>query len=247
VAKAERQYTASSDWGTPNPRDPGAYPEPATTSMVQWAWEFLRRRDDYRRVWQKLVQPYVDGDRLNMAVAGRDNLDVLRRALQEGRPFHRRPPWDALRDEYKVFSNPVSATPHNCTLDPRLGLPPWFEGIGVSVVVADSSGIVPASKVVVELDLAVPDAPQVEGVLYALAAARRGARQPIVRMRVDKFPQYLRLLDFQEAGTSDDVIAEHLFPDASGEKLHDLIRKSFASARQWQNNHWRIALHPDAT
>lgn len=38
-------------WGIPNWRDPSAYPDPETTSIAQWKWEFLRRRLDYRLDW----------------------------------------------------------------------------------------------------------------------------------------------------------------------------------------------------
>ena len=101
----------------------------------------------------------------------------------------------------------------------------------------------------IEFDVTLPFDRQLEGAHYALRleAERREVRHSSVRLRVDKFPQYLRLLDFQEAGASDDVIGEHLFPGASGEKLRDRIRTNFDLARQWQDKHWHIALQSDAS
>jgi hypothetical protein len=53
LAKATSR-SATIDWGTPDPRDAAAYPSVAGTPPTHWAWEFLRRRDDYRRRWQQL-------------------------------------------------------------------------------------------------------------------------------------------------------------------------------------------------
>src|SRR5262245_23800995 len=48
------------NWGTPDPRDGAAYPAPDSTSPSQWAWELLRRRADYRKVWSEIVEPFCD-------------------------------------------------------------------------------------------------------------------------------------------------------------------------------------------
>lgn len=39
-------------WGIPDWRDASAYPDPENTSDLQWKWEFLRRREDYRKDWE---------------------------------------------------------------------------------------------------------------------------------------------------------------------------------------------------
>jgi hypothetical protein len=111
------------NWGTPDPRDSGAYP--STASMKQWAWEFLRRRVDYRRAWQERVQPFVVDGRFDLAAVSRNNLETFSGATFKS---PRRPPWEALRDDFKVYGDPVSCTLHNRTLDPRFEQPPWFAG-----------------------------------------------------------------------------------------------------------------------
>jgi hypothetical protein len=45
--------TIRAKWGIPDWRDGSAYPTPEKMSDRAWRWEFLRRRDDYRRDWEK--------------------------------------------------------------------------------------------------------------------------------------------------------------------------------------------------
>jgi len=48
-------------WGIPDWRDPSAYPDPETTSIAQWKWEFLRRSPDYRHDWLKhFISPFLE-------------------------------------------------------------------------------------------------------------------------------------------------------------------------------------------
>jgi hypothetical protein len=233
------------DWGTPDPRDPGAYPTPATTSMKRWAWEFLRRRDDYRRAWQDLVEPFIDGDqyRCSTPAVGRNSLDLA--TFESPR---RVPPWEALRADFKVYGDPVSskyARPYNRTLDPQLEQPPRFEGTGV-ITVQTYGRVAPDFMRLIAIDLTLPLEPQWENAKAALllAAADRGATQaPAGRPQVAKFPLYLRLLDFRAAGAPNKDIREHLFPEyAVDGALHALINESFKHAQRWQQDYWRIAL-----
>jgi hypothetical protein len=274
VIKAGRHYIASEDWGTPNPRDRDAYPD--TTSMVQWAWEFLRRRDDYRSAWEEHVQPFVDGDRFDLVAVRRNNLEAFNAwpGLQpESGVWDWTPPWERLR-YFHIYGHPVSSTPHNRTLNPRSSMPPGFEGLGVTTVEMQSTRVrlqwvphqngspqgvrpEPASTIVISYDLTMPIKPQLESaevtVLLAANAYRErgdgGARdvtQSTARLQAGKFRRYLRLLDFDAASASDSEIGSYLFPDASGEQLRVLIRDTDKLARRWQDDYWRIALHSDA-
>jgi hypothetical protein len=157
--------------------------------MTRWGWEFLRRRDDYRRAWQERVRPFVNGDHYDLAAVNRHNLDVLR-ACKEGRPLYLPPPWDALRDDFKVYGDPATRTPHNSKLDPRLAQPPWFQGLGVTTVVFSTRGHTPDSKVLIEYDLNLPIKPQLKNAAVALLlkAEACGVADPDGGMQVDKFP-----------------------------------------------------------
>lgn len=39
----------TAEWNVPDWRDTSAYPRPDDLGLVHWRWEFLRRRDDYRK------------------------------------------------------------------------------------------------------------------------------------------------------------------------------------------------------
>jgi len=41
----------------PNWMEEGAYPDSERTPVRHWAWEFLRRNVEYRKLWQKIVAP----------------------------------------------------------------------------------------------------------------------------------------------------------------------------------------------
>ncbi len=47
------------DW-LPDWTKPHQYPDPKTTSLRQWAWEFLRRNPEYQRLWDELIAPHFD-------------------------------------------------------------------------------------------------------------------------------------------------------------------------------------------
>lgn len=219
----------ATSWGTPDPRDASAYPS-RSASREQWAWEFLRRREDYRSRWIALVQPFLDSSNgFNHVAVRRHNAATLKRGVRWVAP------WDALRDEFKVSGNPtVDATRHNITLDPRRDLPPWFDGLGVTTV---HRWPTQPGKIQFEIDTTLPVEPQLEQVRQLLYRHRKRRG-----MQCDKFPRYLRLLDFDAAHTPDKEIGNHLFPGVSGEKLHDAIRKSSEAAHRHQTDYLLIAL-----
>jgi hypothetical protein len=103
-------------------------------------------------------------------------------------------------------------------------------------------------KILIEYDYSLPLEPQIEVTRLLLMERARelGSVKQRVKMQIDKFPRYLRLLDFQAAGASDKEIGRHLFPSAEGERLRNLIRDNLEQAQRWQRNYLPIALHPSA-
>src|SRR6516162_7727866 len=101
----------TSNWGTPDPRDASAYPKVDGTPLTQWAWEFLRRREDYRRRWQRLI-------------ANHGHKEIL--DAEKG-SYRWVSPTESLREEFKVCTWAA-----NCTLDPAVNRAPLFEGMSVS-------------------------------------------------------------------------------------------------------------------
>ena len=44
----------------PDWRDKDQYPDPSVTTLQQWAWQFLRRNSEYRRLWKEKIEPEYD-------------------------------------------------------------------------------------------------------------------------------------------------------------------------------------------
>jgi Proteobacterial transcriptional regulator-like domain len=243
MVKAMTEYSTA--WGTPDPRNPDAYPKATlTTSMPQWAWEFLRRRRDYRERWNALVHPFLDGGgNLDLAAVQRHNLDALTHAAKGGPRRRWAAPWDALREEFRVYSNNTS---NIGTLDPRLKQPPIFDGLSTTVVHIHAPAV-ELPQVLIAFDVTLPIEPQLESARRELL--RQAERQHLSpRMQIDKFPRYLRLLDFKEARTSNKEIGDYLFPNSVlGEPLRKSIRQNLKAAQHWQANYLSIALHSPTT
>jgi hypothetical protein len=281
MAKAASR-SAIDDWGVPDPRDAADYP-PATsaTSMVQWGWEFLRRRSDYRLCWEQKVSPFLNerGDGLDLAATERRCRELLTQAREASAKSENRgfawvsayipwltrwisypvaagstepiaeewvhtPPfsWELLHKKFRV-----SLSGGNGTLDPRCKAPPLFDGTFVSLV--SKTEHPDPNKVLLEVDLTLPISAQLARALPVLLeqqAEVKAAAGDDIRPRVDKFPEYLRMLDFDAINASDAEIGKHLFQNHSGDLLRDHCRKSLEAARRWQDRYLAIALYDPA-
>lgn len=238
MAKAP-PLSAIAEWGVPDPRDAAAYLPVAGTRPSQWAWQFLRRRDDYRRRWQQLNREHghhdvLDNDGTRRSVS-RTEADA---AITADKTVEWRSPQEVLRVEFRVYPSP-----ENQTLDLRESCAPFFGAIyqirSISEVELPQVGIL--------FDVSLPLPAQIEATrkLLTQLATEQPSQRP-KRPQVDKLPRYLRLLDFQAVGAPDSEIGKHLFPNAKGERLRDLIRDSFDQAQHWQRDYLLIALRPSA-
>jgi hypothetical protein len=234
--------SATLDWGTPDPRDADAYPKVALeTPMTQWAWEFLRRRQDYRTRWEKLVKPFIKADRTW-------DQETEDRLLEENFLLYVWP-IQSLGAEFGV-----RRSPGNHYLDPRTSHPPVFKGLTVETVhqLSEYDTIIRKIElptIIFVFDARLPADPQ-------FASAKEKFQQDAkewyqsrnlpppgkVRPHVGKFTRYLRLLDF--GSTPDNEIGSYLFPDKSGEALRDMISKNLDAARNWRENYLLIAHYP---
>jgi hypothetical protein len=229
MAKAAPPH-AISDWGTPDPREANAYPS-ESAPMVKWAWEFLRRSEDYRRRWERLTADY--GDKKISET-------------EKGRQIHWRSPTDVLRAEFRIC--PYTAPGMNNTLDPADSRPPLFEGAEILYEIEVQPEPIKPPGVLIEFDASLPIEPQLDNARRLLHARAKQlpSRPRDARLPIGKFRTYLRLLDFQDEGATDREIGEHLFQGAGGERLRNLIRDNFEAARRWQHDYLLIALHSPA-
>jgi hypothetical protein len=249
---------AISHWGTPDPRDATAYPKATSeTPMTQWGWEFLRRHDKYRERWQELVQPFMrDDDRWDFEAEDRE---------RQAKSILYVSPLGSIRGEFSI-------TPSfgNFFLDPRSGRAPVFDHCAVEFFGLNPTMFkLPQMSFV--FDVRSPLDPQLEnarqkltdgaskysqsnehelarvGRLTAFAAVSPrplGLPPPAHKLHkhIEKYPTYLRLLDFKEIRASNKEIGEYLFRNKFDDELRGMISKSWKAARICQRNYLSIAI-----
>jgi hypothetical protein len=191
--------------------------------------------------WERQVRPFLDDhQQFDEEALERHHQTTVASAVRERREWRWLHPSEALRDQFGVSGASVLC---NVTLDPRLARPPQFDGSHITEV-GKQADPVQAPKVLLEFDLSLPLEVQLDNARRWLTRrARRAGTMRRVTFQVEKFPAYLRLLDFEELGTPDKEIGEHLFPNQSGDKLRDTIRKALTAAQRWQDDYRAIALH----
>jgi hypothetical protein len=203
--------------------------------MTAWAWEFLRRREDYRKRWQHLVGRFLnEHGELNVDEIKHEREAAQANSIRNRAPFEWKMPTAALGDEFGLDHSPISG---NGLLDPRVSRPPFFK-IN-QVVMVDRVTMVRPPKVLIEFDEELPIAPQMLAAQQELD--RRAKRMKPMRLQVEKFPRYLRMLDFQDTGALDAVIGPHLFPGQNGEKLRNSLSDTFNAAVRWSEDYRKIA------
>jgi hypothetical protein len=196
--------------------------------MVQWAWEFLRRRTDYREQWQKEVQPLIKGD-------GEWDAETDRRSC-EADPIRYVSPLSSFGRKFKVRPDKG-----NEYLAPHLGCPPGFDHLAAEISGGVSSTAwVKLPLVVIQFDVRSPRDPQF---VFAKQKFDEGVRSQKRKrnLHVQKFQTYLRLLDFKEIGAPANEIGNNLFPRKFDGDLRDMISKNLKYAHGWQKDYLSIA------
>jgi hypothetical protein len=231
MAKAAPIF-ATGAWGTPDPRVESAYPPVAPPG--QWAWELLRRRNDYRNRWLELIGRFLDDP------------DSTWLENEMGIALGR------LEREFRIMFTTRPGS--NTALDPRIGTPPIFQGLVPVIIEAMSPTLLSVEeyraprKIAFEIDETLPTGPQITAVVRYLEqrAKHFSAEHAQPRPPFRNFSRLLRLLDFDSKRASDKEIGAHLLPGAEGKSLHNWIDDNLKAARRWQNDYLLVALHPSA-
>ncbi len=192
-----------------------------------WAWQFLRRNKEYRDFWAERVFPFIEED-------GSFGDPFYEAALAE---------MDRTGAEKEVRSTFGEANhrfglligPH----DPRRANPPlMMEGTAVSVIIGSNSQLrLAPHQVAYVIDLRLPIAGQfarAEEDARTWQASRSSKLEFLVqdvRMRREKFVQYLRLIDGEDFGATDAEIGAVLFADKKDEYPDRARSKSLEYAR----------------
>lgn len=198
--------TATWRWGVPDWRDESAYPSPNDLLLHQWEWEFLRRREDYRETWihhahRKLKEHQKFAD--YVISTGNKKYPRLN-TLDEMERFSLGPESEERFGTHFIV-DPCRRSPPPGTFSRRGGDSlPWYEH---DAHVAENE----AGMASVEFDLNKPLRDQVERaqtMLLNLQEEHIGGIIPSRRLRADKWPEYLRVIDARDDGQPLEVIAQ---------------------------------------
>jgi hypothetical protein len=205
-----------SQWGCPEQWwDVSLYPG-TETSLTHWAWEFLRRNPEYRRLWDELVLPYYD------AASGEVDFDPYIRAkeperrawmariasgLDKGSSFKIEMPDTLLEDRFGTWCDPRRGD-----YTPRFHVPgTWHYRPSRLMPTFTHELRLKGNEVAFVFDANLPLDAQLQRAKQQLENYRpRGAKDS--RFRRDLFPSYLQVLDAIDADTPVAEIAETLFP-----------------------------------
>jgi len=189
----------SNKWGTPDPRDKVAYDQLDGLTLPQWAWQFLRRNPDYRAYWAEQVAVH-DG-----VVAKFDESELVRRFSL----------WAPVAPSVNVHEAP----PFIAQVTPMIGVSALLKRIGLEGIPEPEHVQLEANQVAVPFDLSRGLDDQLALAAEKLKFLQRqlvdAGQVKIVEPRERKeWAAYLRLIDAEDAGLSDDEIMRLLFPGA---------------------------------
>lgn len=220
-----------SDWGLPDWRDPSAYQETSEWNDLRWRWEFLRRRDDLRRDFDRYAPDAVALRNANFVKLGLPEVSD-----QMASPTFTTAPFGGQPYGYEGIPNPrVSALPDALlafitTAQPIGGLHTYYAE-GAVPAYPDGVRFSPDQAVwVFDLDWNIDHqlalAREQLGRLQASREHRKGSKD-----HKAKWPTYLRVLDAKEAGASLTEIAA-ILPDSyarrDAQTAHNVIQQAIA-------------------
>jgi Uncharacterized conserved protein (DUF2285) len=187
---------SANQWGIPDWTKQNEYPNRDKTKIDKWAWEFLRRWPDYRNFWTENVKPFIG-----------TNGFIHRDAAGNF--------WPHLDDLISRFGVDLPSPPYDST-------PSNFVSSYIRYVTNDGRDFqrlqLKEDEIAIIIDLARPLKPQLERAHKSAAHEQkfRQLNQKSVRIRVDHYVRYLRILDADESRARPRNIAELLFPHLPG-------------------------------
>jgi hypothetical protein len=200
-----------------------------------WAWEFLRRNQEYRNIWKKLVLPEL-------------GKSFIRKDFQfwEDR--------DRFKQEFAVLDTPpfwVSSTAPDMQIGnyPRFVQAVWVKTRSISWSVDEEGPYfveneLDGAEALAKFDLRFPlprQLKQVEGILRdRIKALKKVGQLQTFRkqVRFSKYKNYLRLLDGKQAGASLNEMADEVFPGLQQNTLR--VRDSLKAAEHLRDYDYRF-------
>jgi hypothetical protein len=243
----------------PDWEDESQYPDPQTAPLYQWAWEFLRRNEDYWKAWKELIAPFSDKagksfdtigaraaegrlrakKKFSLALAGVDS------ASNDNEPLQ----YLLMREMFSTVGHPP---------------PPWVSQVkgGVPFVTITTrvrfrpdsfkklsfpfTDHIREGQAVVWFNLNYPLKSQLARA-QALLEREQKLRPPndnSTRKRLELYPNYLRILDAQARGVSFKVAAIKIFPKLSNEYPNPIgvrmVRDSLEAAQRLRDRDYLL-------
>lgn len=204
----------ASDWGVPDWRDAGAYPDGNQITVRQWWWEFTRRRPDYRERWTAAAP--VAG------YAHRYATDVDEFRLRFELSMIQDPTLSLTDSQLVQFR--VSRNFARSPLEPMLDQPNVLEGPQAKqalALVAHTQRLADdEDHVLFNFDLSRPLAPQLDVAERHLTDIQEElfGKVPTRRPRRDRWREFLRAIDARDAGANYREMRDEFWPDRSPRK-----------------------------
>jgi hypothetical protein len=227
------------DW-----RDKSLYPDPSVTTLQQWAWQFLRRNSEYRRLWKEIVEPEYDPKEAAESVK-----QLKKRAglfpFMFWQYFFRFPEFRIFVDQFKIVSTPPNPAESNAN--------PVFLGNVLRYGLKSPSRYdkvhpeLDDSEVLVLFDSNQRIEPQLTAVKELLKKRAAATNNIKFRATPKTYQKYLRLLDAKEARATSTQIAKEIYPHLKndytrGRHGERQVRADFVVAKRLRDrDFWRIA------
>ena len=224
------------DW-LPDWQNVSAYPGDSQVTGSRWSWEFLRRNSQYQDDYDKLAEgnstlaslwrnlEMTDG-LSSLAVNGKPK--EIHEKETEGNAFIR-----AMQAKYGIRKGLLPPAPWQAD----------HANIFELTTMYAYSGEKQPNEEILKFDLTMPFEPQLR-MAKRILESHKYQHIPDVRHRVDLFPQYLRLLDGEVSGATQDEMSKIIYPhiknthpDFSG---RDRVKKALNAARRLRDGDYRL-------
>lgn len=226
-------------WGVPDWRDISAYPEPAQTTLLQWWWEFTRRRPDYRELWDSGIARAEYEHRFARDIEEfrlRFELSVIHD------PVRRFTDWELMHFR---FPRNFAQSPLEPVLeDPEIILESPYAHQTLTAVAHRGKLAEGQGHMQFNFDLSRPLPPQLELAKHHLTEAQQELFGKVAtrRPRLRNWPNFLRALDAHDAGATYREVCNVFWPlqtqrkDGRETKTEQSARDTYSAACQLRDN-----------